>query len=154
MMFQKMTSLSASLLLLLLLCLGWSATSAAHPVSNLSLSCSDSHGMNGPCGHAFTEMTPANIAASYVEEWYGNWTRSVRNEPDFKKYGEVTYFGMQFLEDDDYRCGLGFPGCNRWPKWLEILAMHRDDPELARRVHFAVIKHHNVNLILKTLEVC
>lgn len=105
--------------------------------------------------YEFFEMTPENLKASRVAEWYGNWSvNSKANDPDFTKYGEVTYFGMQFLGDSDYHCGIGYSGCNRWPKFGDILQIHPYDVELARRVHFVVKMQNNVNLLFKLMEVC
>jgi hypothetical protein len=111
--------------------------------------------VNYTSDYAFFEMTPENLKASRVAEWYGNWSVNAKaNDPDFTKYGEVTYFGMQFLGDGDYQCGIGYSGCNRWPKLGDILQMHPDDAELTRRVHFVVKMQNNINLLFKLMEVC
>lgn len=105
-------------------------------------------------GHAFIEMTPANVEASGVRNWYSNWTQVARaNDSLYTKYGEVNYFGMTFLQDEDYQCGFGFNGCNRRPTWLELMNMYPEDLELARRVYFAAKMQNMVNLVLKVIYV-
>ena len=138
---QLRTYLHVALTMLVLIGVHWELAVASNPA-------------NYTANYAFFEMTPENLKASRVAEWYGNWSINAKaNDPDFTKYGEVTYFGMQFLGDGDYHCGIGYSGCNRWPKFGDILQMHPDDVELTRRVHFVVKMQNNVNLLFKLMEV-
>ena len=84
---------------------GWgSAIPADVSDSGLSISRSDAGDfVNAVYGHALIEMTPESVKASGIQSWYGNWVQEARaNETLYAKYGEVNYFGMTFLQDEDY----------------------------------------------------
>lgn len=122
--------------------------------SNLSIPRTDAEDfLHGQHGHAFIEMTPENVEASDVKNWYANWKIVNANDSDFAKRGEINYFGMSFLHDEDYQCGLGFYGCNRWPWWDQLMKMYPNDIELARKVYFATKMHNIVNLVMRVIFV-
>lgn len=67
--------------------------------------------------------------------------------------GEIKYFGIKYLQDEDYQCGLGFGGCNRRPSWCDIAKIYPGDPGTARKVYFASKMQNPVNLIIKVIYV-
>jgi hypothetical protein len=98
-------------------------------------------------------MTDANLVISNQDAWYKNWTERCRNDPVFRKYGEIRAFGREFLKDDDYECGLGLNGCTRRPSCKNVLSLYPDDANMARRVYFTMKKHHEINDAIKTYYV-
>jgi len=98
-------------------------------------------------------MTPENLEASGVQSWYRNWTQANANGPLFATRGKVNYFGIMFLQDEDYLCGLGFNGCNRRLLWGELMKVYPEDPGFARKVYFVTKMHNIVNLVVKVIYV-
>jgi hypothetical protein len=101
----------------------------------------------------YFEFTDDNIVESNVIVWYQTWTTKAaqRYPSEWANYGEVRLFGITFLKDDDYNCGLGLGGCTRRPSCNSILRLYPYDPALARRIYFVMKMHGNISLMMKTL---
>lgn len=99
-------------------------------------------------------MTPENVEESAVQNWYAKWAQEAKaNDSLYTQYGEIKYFGIKYLQDEDYHCGLGFGGYNRRPSWCDIAKIYPGDPGTARKVYFASKMQNLVNLIIKVIYV-
>jgi hypothetical protein len=122
------------------------------------------------CSTSQFKFTPENIEDSNVHQWYvesrEQWKQA--HPEDFKRLGEVGYFGEKVLKLQNFRCGVEKNGCDEAPTCDSILekTKHfftddngnltvpwRDVVSRARQKYFVVKEWQNIGRYFHILDV-
>jgi hypothetical protein len=122
------------------------------------------------CSTPQFKFTPENIEDSKVHQWYvesrEQWKQA--HAEDFKRLGEVGYFGEKVLKLQNFRCGVEKNGCDEAPTCESILKKtqqfftdengkltvpRKDVISRARQKYFVVKEWQNIGRYFHTLDV-
>ncbi|RKF77106.1 hypothetical protein GcM1_222054 [Golovinomyces cichoracearum] len=96
--------------------------------------------------------TPQNLFESQHAFWYANWTLSRQNDPRWLELGEWRLFAIDYFNTRNLDCGSFWMDCKDIPSLSEILDIHPDDREHARRVYFTSENYLIIRNYLKAIQ--